>query len=408
MISNSPLAERSTFLASYPSEQANPQFAITESQYEDLQAEVLALRKESVQSKETIRTLKREHKELEAFVAKTKGIDDEIKKELKINKKRVADLKAQRQNYSFLEPFFTLDTGKLAALDSPRLRKMQASIRSQLLGIFSIDGFQHLEHHSQLVDTYTESSDLCSLIRGLGLPYQYPGPNKASNSVPVIHLVQSLTAVSLRDWIFNDELTCTAIMGTPLVDAYRYHLSTICMSLFIAPLARLWQELGEADVLRGLDFAAHRWLFDQDIFKDVLLPKMASRFAERLLVALQPLIQHEYKETLEYTLRPTLQAIFHAGLEIKTSVMVSKDMYQCIWPTPEASFDPSTMETERDKFNPDTPDSHTNDMKVRHVLVPGLCFYEHDRHLVDYFGFKRENDACTGKPCVLYKAVVLV
>lgn len=135
---------------------------------------------------------------------------------------------------------------------------------------------------------------------------------------------------------------------------------------------------------------------------------MTSRFAERLLAALQPLMQHKYKSTLEGTLRPTLQAIFRAALEIKTSVMVSKDMYQCIWPTPEAIFDPITMETERDKFNPDTAESHMNQMKVRLVLVPGLCVYEHDRQLVDYFGFKREDDMCTANPRVLYKAVVLV
>jgi hypothetical protein len=144
------------------------------------------------------------------------------------------------------------------------------------------------------------------------------------------------------------------------------------------------------------------------MFKHVLLPKMASRFEERLLAALQPLMQHEYIGKLKDMLRPKFNAIFCAALELKTFVMVSKDMYHCIWPAPNSLFDPKTMETERDKFHPNDSEGYTDQMKVRLVLVPGLCVYGYDRQLVDYFGFRREGEVSTAEPQVLYKAVVLV
>jgi hypothetical protein len=226
--SGSPLAQRSTVLSDFSYKKIAPQVAIPESVYEDLQAEVSALRKESAKSKKEAQALERQYKELKALVAKTKGIGEKIEKELKANKDRVADLKAQQQNYAFLEPFFKLDTGKLAALDLPKIHKNQANIRSQLLGIFTMNGFQHFLGNGQHAHLSIESEDLQSLLRGLSHPDWSFNPYDTSNTIPVVHLVQSLIAVALRDWVFNAKFTCTTAMETPLVDAYRYHLSTIC------------------------------------------------------------------------------------------------------------------------------------------------------------------------------------
>ncbi|KAF2109608.1 hypothetical protein BDV96DRAFT_691638 [Lophiotrema nucula] len=368
--------------------------------YEDSQvllAELFALRKELDLEREENRALKRERAERDAFMSRTHGDSNEFMKELKRKQRRINDLKAQQDEHAFLKPFFTLSTGQLKDLDLPLVQRKHASMRSQLVDIGMINDFRAFPRGKQRAQLLAASHELQALQRQLS---SHARPDVESGPIAEVsaqHLVQSLVAVAVRDWVFYERFTSTATMEVPLLDAYRHHLSNLC----------------DPEVLRSIDFAAHRRVFDQNFFKEAIFPKMASRLERRLIVALGPILPSRPRynegdeEADEALLRQRLNGIFCDALELKLLAMVSKDMFECIWPPLDTPFDPDTMETERTRFCVDDAESN-NSKRVRLVLVPGLRSYEHDRQMVDYFGFKREHEQCTGSYRTLQKAVVLV
>jgi hypothetical protein len=142
---------------------------------------------------------------------------------------------------------------------------------------------------------------------------------------------------------------------------------------------------------------------------------LASKLERRLIAALDPILVSRPKSNKgekqedEARLRERLLGVFGDALELKLIAMVSKDMFECIWPSLETPFDPDTMETERAWFcDGDDDVENYNSKRVQLVLVPGLRLYEYDRQMVDYFGFKREHERCTGSYRMLQKAVVLI
>jgi hypothetical protein len=144
-----------------------------------------------------------------------------------------------------------------------------------------------------------------------------------------------------------------------------------------------------------------------------MIPRLASKLERRLLLTFGPILQsrpernEEDGKADEALLRERLVGIFSDALELKLLTMVSKDMFECIWPSLETPFDLDTMETERTRFCIDDVESYDL-RRVTLVLVPGLRLYEYDRQMVDYFGFKREHEQCTGSYRTLQKAIVLV
>ncbi|ORY16548.1 hypothetical protein BCR34DRAFT_476001 [Clohesyomyces aquaticus] len=204
--------------------------------------------------------------------------------------------------------------------------------------------------------------------------------------ISVNALIQSLAGAAVHEWVFKEQFKCSAMMSTPLLEKYRYHLAEIC---------------GDA-ALRNLDFASHQSLLDEKsaYFYDYFLPRTASRHADRLLDALRPYIIEESRAMAVPQLKERLQSIFHLALEIKTLAMVGKDTYECIWPIAGSSFDVDLMEPDA-RGQP-----HTGKAKL--PLVPGLRVYKSDRRLVDYEGFRKSEDDGLHDPVVIAKAVISV
>lgn len=118
----------------------------------------------------------------------------------------------------------------------------------------------------------------------------------------------------------------------------------------------------------------------------------------------------EYKPSIQELekFKSNLQGIFRVALNIKILVILSKELYESIWPTRDSIFDTNIMETERSKYSSeeqvgdDRPSS-----RVRLVLVPGLRMYSHQRAAWDYCGFSQENETVPGVPWTVGKAVVI-
>jgi hypothetical protein len=157
--------------------------------------------------------------------------------------------------------------------------------------------------------------------------------------------------------------------------------------------------------LRDLDFAAHSGVFGQDSFKKTV-PEMASRFANRLVVALGPILRWETEQNNE-SLRQQLCGIFCDALAVKTFAIESKKLPECVWPSLGTPFDTAIMATEEVPAYADDVERYPS-KTVQLVLVPGLRLYEYDKQTVDCFGFKREHQQCTGSYRTLRKAVVLL
>ncbi|KAF2175979.1 hypothetical protein K469DRAFT_608810 [Zopfia rhizophila CBS 207.26] len=212
------------------------------------------------------------------------------------------------------------------------------------------------------------------------------------DNISVNHIIQSLVGAAICQWVFEEKFQCTAMLKSPVLEQYRHHIVSLC---------------GEK-VLRGFDFAAHQSLIDDSHFQDSVLPRMASQLTERFFVAVQPfLVENQCTET-NVRFRPILEGIFRDALDIKIAVMVSKDMYECIWPAPDSVFEKRSMETERSKYHREEPEGFRSDSRVRLPLVPGLAVYDHDRAMVDYYGFQRSDNAAAGSRRIIAKAIVLI
>jgi hypothetical protein len=86
--------------------------------------------------------------------------------------------------------------------------------------------------------------------------------------------------------------------------------------------------------------------------------------------------------------RPTLKKIFVSALKVKTKALVSKDIFEVIFPVPGCKYDPEHTEVER--LERDNGRSELGQSPiVRLCLVPGLRKFAFDRKLVDYNSFRR-------------------
>jgi hypothetical protein len=204
----------------------------SDTEYQDRQellAEIFALRNELDLSRDANRTLERERAASHAFMLRTNGDADEYMKELKRKQRRIDDLKAQQDEFAFLKPIFSLDTGRLKDLDLNLLQRKYASLRSQLVDFGMMNDFKGFPRGKQRVELLASSEELQALQCKLSSPFGADVKSCSTASVSAQHLVQSLVAVAVRDWVFYEKFTSTATMEVPLLGAYRQHLSTLCM-----------------------------------------------------------------------------------------------------------------------------------------------------------------------------------
>ena len=139
------------------------------------------------------------------------------------------------------------------------------------------------------------------------------------------------------------------------------------------------------DVARNLDLAAHHTLIEDEFFQQDIIPRRANDFALHLSGIVEPLFN---LQTLEVWQRQqeTLKRIFVSALKVKTKAVVSRGVFEVIFPVPGCQYDEAHTEIERhERDGRDLEQTPT----VRLCLVPGLRYFSVEKKPVDYNSFRR-------------------
>ena len=169
------------------------------------------------------------------------------------------------------------------------------------------------------------------------------------------------------------------------------------------------------DVARNLDFAAHWTLIESEYYQKDLILRRAEALALQLSTVVAPLfglqqaldlwdvdILKEWERQ-----RPTLIKMFVSALKIKARALVSKDMFEVIFPAQGSGFHLSLMEpeeTERSRGS-STPEESSF---VKLCLAPGLQKYPFDRKRVDYNSFRRPGGSVDESAVKIVEGVVII
>ena len=160
-------------------------------------------------------------------------------------------------------------------------------------------------------------------------------------------------------------------------------------------------------MLRNVDLAAHQWVVDEEQhFQEEFLPRTAAKLSERLLNTLGPFIKNKGESRAKLQIR--LKSIFSGALNIKTLVMIGKNVFEFIWPAHNSIFERNLMveESPEGTIGNQTP-SNQQAKKVMLALVPGLRVYSYNRKLVDYGGFTTGDEEGLEQPSLVAQAVVV-
>jgi hypothetical protein len=150
----------------------------------------------------------------------TSGNIDHFIKLLETKERRIDDLKAQQCEYAFLTPIFS--SVPLEHLDFPSLLRNHDNLRSQLVNVsLRFSNVLGGEQRATLLASCNESQALSSLL-------ELDAKSSQIACMRMEHLVQSLVAVAVRDWVFSEEFISPATTEAPLLQEYRRHLSTLC------------------------------------------------------------------------------------------------------------------------------------------------------------------------------------
>jgi hypothetical protein len=137
--------------------------------------------------------------------------------------KTVADLNQRLQDQDFVQPFLEKKSGKRAL---PNRDKIKSSYEDMRKNIMALSVFEDIHYTADEIRGIN-SKDLSSLRdRVLSEVAQPSLPDNVSYSLDI--WVQSLTGAAVCEWVFKGKYQCTAMMNTPLLDAYRRALSTFC------------------------------------------------------------------------------------------------------------------------------------------------------------------------------------
>ncbi|KIW09897.1 hypothetical protein PV08_11998 [Exophiala spinifera] len=193
-------------------------------------------------------------------------------------------------------------------------------------------------------------------------------------------LLRSILSAAVCEWVLECDVREPMITGCLMCDTMLSHLTTMD---------------GE-DVARNLDLAVHHSLIESEDFQQEVIPRRAEALAMRLSERVKPLfglqnpldlwevdILEEWQQQ-----RPQLKKIFISALKVKTKALVSKDIFEVIFPLPGCKYDPKHMESER--LEQDNGSSELGQSPiVRLCLVPGLRKFAFDKKHVDYNSFRR-------------------
>ena len=169
------------------------------------------------------------------------------------------------------------------------------------------------------------------------------------------------------------------------------------------------------DVARNLDFATHHTLIESEYFQKDLIPRRAEALAVRISATIAPLFGLQrplalWKVDILKELnrqRPALKRIFVSALRIKARALVSKDVFEVVFPPQGYKYDRGLMEVE--KLERDGGGSLLGQTSlVRLCLVPGLRKYAFDRRLVDYNSFRKPGSGPEGPSDLIAKPIVII
>jgi hypothetical protein len=146
----------------------------------------------------------------------------------------------------------------------------------------------------------------------------------------------------------------------------------------------------------------------QDPYQTTYLPHTAKKLSKQLLHVLDSFLKFEGKCEAKAQFGMLLESIFLNALMIKVAGMIGKDMFRVIWPAHNSSFESCSMLEDLSQSSRHSSNSAGQKAKkVILVLVPGLLVYSHDRHLVDYDGFMKDDMEGLGKPDVVAHSIVV-
>lgn len=128
---------------------------------------------------------------------------------------KINTLQRQLTNQKFLQQFLTLGRGEEVPLNQAQIQLDHLKMKREFKSLSVMNCFQHCGE----AFTCIESHDLNDLKSKVFLNL---------NRYPVGLLIQSLTGAAVCEWVFNGKIQCSAMMDTPILEGYRYHLGTIC------------------------------------------------------------------------------------------------------------------------------------------------------------------------------------
>lgn len=141
----------------------------------------------------------------------------------------IATLQQRLSNQMILQPFVELRRSEQAPLNLAKIRFNHAQMRKGFGALCIMDCFKHPQEKLEC----SESQDLGDLKRQA---FSNTLQNSAHDDIylrggcntPANLMVQSLVGAAVCEWVLKGKFQCTAMMNTPLLEKYRYHLSSIC------------------------------------------------------------------------------------------------------------------------------------------------------------------------------------
>ena len=128
---------------------------------------------------------------------------------------KIHNLQRQLSNQTFLQQFLTLGRGEEVPLNQAEIQAYHAKMRRDFRSLSIMNCFQQPEQTSAPF----KSQDLSELESKV---------SSHMNRYPIGLVIQSLVGAAVCEWVFRGKMQCTAMMNTPLLEGYRYHLRTTC------------------------------------------------------------------------------------------------------------------------------------------------------------------------------------
>jgi hypothetical protein len=156
-------------------------------------------------------------------------------------------------------------------------------------------------------------------------------------------------------------------------------------------------------------------LIESEYFQEALIRRRAEALTVRIsttivpLFGLQkPLALWEVDILTEWNRkRPALEKMFVSALRIKARALVSKDMFEVVFPPQAHKYNRELMEVEN--LERDSGGSLlARTSLVRLCLVPGLRKYAFDRKLVDYNSFRKPGSDPEGPSDPIANPLVII